>query len=213
MFIEIRKRGKIKKYYLIHSYREKGKVKRISRYLGSNLSEKKLLQLRKKAEELILEEIKDKNILEFELTKKEIEEYKKFDIKIVHLQKEDWKRFTQIFTYNTNAIEGSTVTLSKVKELLSGEEKPQDADDLETLNVAKAVNYIRQSKEKISVSFIKKLHLICFKGTKKFAGKLRNVEVVIRDSSGKVIHQGAPKEKVDKLLKELSGWYKKHKKS
>jgi len=214
MFIEIRKRGKTKKYYLVHSYREKGKVRRISRYLGSDLNEKKLLELKERAEQHILEEIKERSILEFELTKKEIDEYKKYenDIEIKHLQTLEWKRFTENFIYNTNAIEGSTVALSEVKDLLSGKEEPQDIDDIETLNVAKAVEFIRLSKEKITVHFIKHLHLICFNGTKKFAGNLRDVNVVIRDGHGNIVHQGAQIDKVKGLLEELCKWYEKHKK-
>ncbi|MBU0456527.1 MAG: Fic family protein [Nanoarchaeota archaeon] len=214
MFIEIRKRDKNKKYYLIHTYRENGKVKRVSRYLGTNLNEDKLEKLREVAEHHILEEIKERSILEFELTKEEIAEFKKYDrdIEVKHLQTLNWKRFTEDFTYNTNAIEGSTVALSEVKELLSGKEEPQDADDIETLNVAKTVEYIKKSKEKITVELIINLHLICFKGTKKFAGKLRDVEVVIKDSQGNIVHQGAPINKVKGLLEELCKWYDKHKK-
>ena len=213
MFIEIRKRAKNKKYYLIHTYRESGKVKRLSKYLGTNLNYDKLDKLKRVAEQHILKEIKERSILEFELTKEEIAEYKKYEkyIKIEHLQKLDWKRFTEDFTYNTNAIEGSTVALSEVKELLSGKEEPRDSDDIETLNVANAVDYIKESKEKATVDFIKYLHLICFKGTKKFAGKLRDVEVVIRDGQGNVVHQGAPIDKVKGLLEELCKWYDKHK--
>jgi Fic family protein len=212
MFVEIRKIRKNKKYYLIHTYREKGKVKRISRYLGSNLNEEKLQKLKKIAENYIFKEIKERSILEFELTKKEIEEYKKYekDIEVKHLETLNWKRFTEDFTYNTNAIEGSTVALSEVKELLNGKEEPQDSEDIETINVAKAVKYIKKSKEKITVEFIKHLHLICFKGTKKFAGKLRDVNVIIRDSQGKIIHQGAPIDKVKGLLEELCKWYMEH---
>ena len=214
MFVEIRKKGKKKKYYLVHSYRMGDKVKRISRYLGSDLDEKELAKLRKIAEKLILEEIKEKNILEFELSKKEIELYKKYEksIKIEHLQKLNWKRFTEIFTYNTNAIEGSQVELSEVKDLLEHKEEPIDDDDLETLNVAKAVEFIRSTKEKISIEFIKKIHYICFKDTKSFAGKIRkNVEVGIRDAKGNIVHAGAPSKEVKKLLKELCEWYQKHK--
>ena len=96
--------------------------------------------------------------------------------------------------------------------MLGGKEEPQDADDIETLNVAKAVEFIKKSKEKNTVDFIKNLHLICFKGTKKFAGKLRDVNVVIRDGQGNVVHQGAPINKVKGLLEELCKWYLKHKK-
>ena len=117
MFIEIRKQGKRKKYYLSHTYRVNKKIKKITRYLGANLDEKEIEKLRRRAEQLILEEIKEKNILEFELTKEEIKHYKKFEknIKISHLQKLDWKRFTTNFTYNTNAIEGSTLIYLKLR--------------------------------------------------------------------------------------------------
>ena len=36
-------------------------------------------------------------------------------ISIDHLSEDDWKRFTEIFTYNTNAIEGSKVNQKKLK--------------------------------------------------------------------------------------------------
>lgn len=213
MFVEIRKSGKKKKYYLVHSYRENGKVKRISRYLGSDLTAGRLEELREKAEKHILEEMKERSILEFELTKKEIEQFKRLErpIEINHLQAIDWKRFTEDFTYNTNAIEGSTIALSEVKELLRGEEKPEDADEKETVNVAKAVDYVRKTKERISVKLIQKLHKICFTGTKNYAGKLRNVNVVIRDGKGNIIHQGAPVSEVKNLLQDLCSWYDKHK--
>lgn len=213
MFIEIREKGKSKKFYLVHSYREKGRIKRISRYLGSNLSEKKLLELRKRAEQHILEEIKERSILEFELTTEEIEKFKKYekDIEVKHLQTTDWKKFTEDFTYNTNAIEGSTVALSEVKDLLERKEKPQNHDEVETLNVAKAVEYIKTSKEKVSMDFLKKIHFICFQKTKTYAGELRNVEVVIRDGYGNIVHQGAPAKNVGKLLHSLCRWYEVHK--
>ena len=210
MFIEVREKGKSKKFYLIHSYREKGKIKRISRYLGSNLNEKMLSELRKRAEQHILDEIKERSVLEFELTKEEIWALKEYEIEVKHLHTPDWKRFTEDFTYNTNAIEGSAVALSEVKDLLDQKEKPKNDDELEALNVAKAVGYMRISKEKISIAFIKKIHSICFEGTKPFAGKLRNVEVVIRDGQGNVVHQGAPSKEVGDLLNDLCSWYEKH---
>ena len=221
MFIEVRKQGKHRKFYLVHSYRAGGAIKRVSRYLGSNLREKEVLRLRMRAEQHILETIKEKNILEFELTKEEIGWFKKYEKNIVisHFQtlglsglKTGWKKFTQEFTYNTNAIEGSTVARSEVKELLEKRAIPKNSDELEALHVAEAVEYIRSSKEKISVALLKKLHLICFDGTKSFAGDIRNVEVVIRDGQGNIIHQGAPWKEVAGLLKDLCIWYDKHKK-
>ncbi len=208
MFVE--KRGR--KYYLIHSYRVGDKVKRISRYLGSNLSQKKLEMLRKRAEELIKEQIKE-NVLEFAFSDDELNYYKKLDkrIEIVHLDKQGWNEFTEKFTYNTNAIEGSKVVYSEVKRLLAHEERPDSADDRETLNVAEAIDYIRKAKEKFSLELIKEIHRICFKNTKSFAGKFRKIGVVVMDGSGNVVHDGAPRKDLKKLLLELVGWYDAHK--
>ncbi len=211
MFIETRKQGKKKKYYLVHSYRVGDKVKRISRFLGSDLNQKELERLRKRAEALIHEQIK--NINPFELTEDEIKYHKKIDseIKIIHLQNDEWLRFTEDFVYNTNAIEGSTVPYDESKKLIENKTKPRDSDEQETVNVAKAVNYIKNTKEDFSLIFIKKLHDICFLNTKHFAGKLRDIEVMIKDPFGEVVHRGAPKKEVEKLLEELVLWYKKNK--
>ena len=57
MFIEIRNIGKKKKYYLTHSYKEEGKVLKIRRYLGENLSEKQIAKLKPQAEEAIKKQI------------------------------------------------------------------------------------------------------------------------------------------------------------
>lgn len=213
MFIEIRKMGKSKKYYLVHSYRVADKVKRISRYLGSNLSNKKVEILKLKAEKIILEQVKEKNIFEFELSRQEIEQYKKIEkpIKIEHLHELNWLKFTENFAYNTNAIEGSAVALDEAKDLIEHKEVPHNADETETLGVAQAVEYIRKTSSKFDISLIKKLHLICFEKTKPFAGELRNVEVAIRDGYGSIVHKGAPSSIIYKLLTNLCNWYEKHK--
>ena len=202
MFIEIRKSGKKNKYYLVHTYRIQGKVKRISRYLGSDLNETKLNQLKKRAEELVLNKIKEEKKSALELSETEIFKYKNLEknIKIEHFQV-NWEEFTKQFTYNTNAIEGSTVKYDEVKGLLNKQETPKNHDELETIEVAKAINYLKTLKNKqISLDLIKKLHYMCFNKTKSFAGQLRNVEVVIRNALGEVIHQGAPHKDVQKLL-------------
>lgn len=214
MFLETREAGKKRKYYLVHTYRSGDSVKRISRYLGSDLKAKDLERLKARAQQLILEQVKEKNIVEFELTKSEIAQYKRYEkgIKVEHLQKLDWKAFTEEFTYNTNAIEGSTVAKDEVKAILEHREIPGNKDELEAINVANAIGFIKTAKEDLTLDLIKKLHKLCFEKTKAFAGLLRAVEVVIRNASGTIIHRGAPAEKLNKLLKELCDWYNKHKK-
>lgn len=211
MFVEIRKQGKKNKYYLVHSYRVVGKVKRISRYLGSNLNKKELENLKKRAEELILQQIKER--YPFELSTEEIEAYKQLELEIQHLQKRlDWNQFTEDFSYNTNAIEGSIVKYEKAKKLIEKKDLPKNFDEFETINVAKAIDFVRATKEKLSVNLIKKLHFLCFDKTKSFAGKLRGVEVVIKDGAGNIVHRGAPFGKVKSLLQNLVKWYNGHEK-
>lgn len=225
MNIEIRKIGKKKKYYLAHSFREGKKVRKIRRYLGVNLSKKQLGFLKKRAEEIIKQQVSSykliRNPLTQELSQKELDILKnlvkKHPIRIKHLSEEEWVKFTEIFTYNTNAIEGSTVTLSEAKEILEENKWPKETSKeeiSETYGVAEAVDFIRKTKIHISTELIKKLHKIVFKNSKTFAGKFRpkGIEVVIRDGLGKIVHVGAPANRITGLLKELVEWYNKSKK-
>lgn len=214
MYIEKRKSGKNIKYYLIHSYREKDKVEKIRKYLGRNLSREELENAKKKAEEKLkklLEEINTKVFL-FSLTKKQIESLNKFSekVNVFHLSKDEWELFTEDFVYNTNAIEGSTVTEEEVPKILN-KEKAENKEELETKGVAKAVEYIRKTKEDVSLNLLLRLHNFCFKGSKPFAGKFRDVNVLIRNSLGHVIHAGVPKEELKDYLEDFVEWYKKNK--
>ena len=213
MFIETRDQGKKKKYYLVHSYRIGGKVKRISRYLGSDLTKKELEKINERAKELLLEHIKEKHL--FELNDDEIKELKNYEekVNIKHLHKYlDWKKFTKEFAYNTNAIEGSTVSYKEAEKVIDKDKAPGDYDETETLNVAEALDLIRKTKQGLSLNLIKKMHYTCFKGTKSFAGKFRDIEVVVMEGFGNILHRGAPAKEVNSLLKELIKWYKKNNK-
>ncbi len=214
MYIEKRKSSKSIKYYLIHSYRENGKVEKIRRYLGSNLSEEELKEKQKKAEKIILELLEEINtrVFFFILTKKQIETLNKYndEINISHLSENEWKNFTEEFVYNTNAIEGSTVSEEEVPEILHKKEA-ENAEEIETKGVAKAVEYIRNTKEDLSPRLLLKLHELCFKDSKPFAGKFRNVNVVVRNSSGMILHAGVPKEELNDYLNDFIEWYNENK--
>lgn len=224
MHIEIREQGKKKKYYLAYSFREGKKINKIRRYLGINLQKKQLEKLKKRAEQIIEQQIQDYKIisdpLKQELTESELSAIKnieaKIDIRVEHLSKKEWLQFTELFTYNTNAIEGSEINQKEVKEVLEDNKWPQNVEKWEiseTYGVAEAIKYIRKTKEHISISLIKKLHFIVFKNSKSFAGKFRKKgeEVAIRDSLGNILHTGAPSNRVKGLLEELIEWYNNHK--
>jgi len=214
MYIEKRKSKNVVKYYLVHSYREKDKVQKIRKYLGSNLSEKELEEARKRAEERInelLEEINTEVFL-FSLTRKQIEVLNKLSdkIEIVHFSENEWENFTEDFVYNTNAIEGSTVTEEEVPKILH-KKRAENEEEIETKGVAKAVEYIRKTKEDVSLGLLLKLHDLCFRGSKPFAGKFRDVNVVVRNSMGHILHAGVRKEELKDYLEDFTGWYKENK--
>ena len=223
MHLEKRKLGKSIKYYLAHSYREGSKVYKFRKYLGQDLQQDKLRERRTIAEKLILEEIHKYNIikdpLHIKLSEEEIDSIRKLEtqipLKISHLSEGEWKEFSKIFTYNTNAIEGSKLSQEEVKELLEKDKWPNRSkeDIAEAFGVAEAISYIRTIKEHISVDLIQKIHQMVFKNSKQFAGKLRKKgeEVVVMDSKGNVVHEGAPQGRINHLLRELIEWYNNNK--
>lgn len=217
MYIEKRKYGKNTKYYLVHSYREGNRIEKIRKYLGVNLSKEKLEEKKKRTEKLILEIIEEMNtkVFSFSLAKKQKEILNRYNsqIKVLHLSKEEWENFTDNFVYNTNAIEGSTISEEEVKEILDEKPKTKDPEEIETLGVAKAVDYIRDTKEDLSLKLLLKLHKLCFDNSKNFAGKFRTVNVVVRNSAGHILHAGVPKEELKNYLEDFILWHKENKKN
>jgi len=224
MYIEKRKYYGKTRYWLAHSFREGGKIHKIRKLLGTDLSREILEDRKKKAEKLILEEISKykviKNPLHDKISKEEIGFIERLQIeanlKIIHLSETDWKKFSEIFSYNTNAIEGSELTLKETENVIKKGnwpiEKPKE-DIAEALGVDEAIEFIRKTKEHISINLIKEIHKIVFKNSKKFAGEFRKKgeEVIVRTSTGVIVHEGAPSSRVIALLNELVDWYNKHK--
>ncbi|MFA5176385.1 MAG: Fic family protein [Candidatus Nanoarchaeia archaeon] len=214
MFIEKRKDGKKVKYYLVYSYRQKSQVNKIRKYLGFNLSHEELQKKKAVEEKQIEKELEKLNtkVFNFSLSKKQLRQLNEYDkqIKIHHLNYKQWEKFTEEFTYNTNAIEGSLVSLNEVPEILY-KPKAEDSEEIETKGVAKAVEFIRTTKEDLSLELLKKLHKLCFEGSKSFAGEFRNVEVVIQNGRGEIIHAGVPVKKLKNALNDLVSWYKQNK--
>jgi len=224
MYIERRKFEKGTKYYLAHSFREGNQVHKIRKYLGRNLDGKIIRERKNKAKELILEEINQykiiKDPLKVPLSKQEIrliEDLEKNQkLRIFHLSEKQWKLFSEIFVYSTNAIEGSEINNREVKDILEKDKWPKKSkgDIAETYGVNEAIPFIRKTKEHFSIELIKTLHKIVFKNSKDFAGdfRKRGEEVVVRDGLGRVVHYGAPQSRVVSLLNDLINWYKKNRK-
>ena len=224
MHVEKRRVGKQTKYYLAYSFREGKRVHKIRKFLGADLHKAILDERVNKAKELISEEIEKYHIikdpLQFKLSEKDIVFVKKIEKEIpatvYHLSEKQWRAFSEFFTYNTNAIEGSELNTKEVKEILEENKWPKEKskqDIAEAYGVREAITFVRTTKEEMSVDLIKKIHKIVFENSKSFAGQLRRLgeEVVVRNGLGEIVHEGAPQSRVASLLKELVDWYNKHK--
>ncbi|MEK6924501.1 MAG: Fic family protein [Candidatus Micrarchaeota archaeon] len=219
MHVEIRKVGAGRKFYLAHAYRKRGKVVKLRVYLGANLSPDVVVENRRKAEGRLQHRI-DASVaisdpFETVLSAAELEELKALEargeVAIKHLSELDWRNFTEAFTFDTNAIEGSTILREEVEDILERGKWPDKpkAEISETYGVANAIAHLRKTREHVSIPLLLELHRIVFLNSKPYAGKFRarGVEVAVADAYGNVIHRGAPSTQVRKLLRRLVDWY------
>jgi Fic family protein len=224
MHLEIREKNGHKKYYLSHSFRVRGKVRKIRVYIGADLSPEELKLRIKNAETELEKRIKERQRIGdpfiTALSSSKLQELETLtahgELRVLHLSELDWNLFKEAFTYNTNAIEGSLVEAKEVADILRKREWPKDKskeDISETYGVAEAVDYIRATKEHVSLKLVKKLHRIVFKNSKSFAGKLREEgeDVIVKDALGNIVHVGASSTQIVKRLKELAKWYNRNK--
>ena len=220
MHLEIREKNGSRKYYLAHSLRDGGAVRKVRVYLGVNLSPEELKLKMNQAEAELKKRIAEAKAIHdpfiTALSPSDMKELETLEargeLRVLHLSELDWDKFKEAFTYDTNAIEGSLVEAKEVEEILRKRRWPEDKskeDISETYGVAEAVDYIRKTSEHVSLKLIQELHRIVFKNSKHFAGKFREkgVEVVVADAYGNVLHKGAPSQQIEVLLKEMIRWY------
>ena len=222
MHLESRTAGKHRHHYLAHSWRTGGKVRKLRIYLGADLSKKELEAKKREAEPTLRRRIEARleisDPFQTVLSPAEMQEVRAIEAeiepKVFHLSEDDWRKFTEAFAYDTNAIEGSTVDEGEVKGILERDKWPEKpkAEISETYGVAKAVAHMRKTREHVSLGLMLDFHRLVFGNSKPFAGRLRprGVEVVITDGRGGIAHRGAPSTHVKPLLKELVAWYGKN---
>lgn len=177
MRIVARKKGKKRYFYLQHSFRQGGKVITREMYLGKSIPKN-------------TEQIRQKMGME---SKKYL--YKKLEAIKSNFQKE-WKKYPKTvrenekeeiaiaFTYNTNAIEGSTITLEEARGIIQDKIAPRKPlkDIKETESHAAVFLEMLNNKEKLSTGLLLKWHKEIFGETKgDIAGKFRNYLVRVGD--------------------------------
>lgn len=211
-----------KKYlYVEYSFRlPNGKIKKISKLIKNkeeeNSKEVKNYFLKKQVEayqKYALETYKRDTIFTEEQIKKleQIKvEYKKIVKSFTKKQIKDiLDRFTVNFTYESNAIEGNSLTLKDVTLILEENIVPKNKDlreVYETRNTREAHKLLFDNKIKINIRDIIKLQGIIVKDTGVSTGfkKLPNY-ITMRNL------KTTPPEKVDKEMNDLLEWYEENK--
>ena len=209
-YTEIQEKKGRRYYYRAKSIKKDKKVLKKKIYLGVNLSKENLIKKEKEADKRL-------NLFEAILSVE--------DIKLLDELKKDFSRepkenfenryeaFCSLFTHNSTAIEGNTLTLSETNYLLFEGIVPSSRslrEINEVLNHKKAFDFILNYKEDITKEFILELHRLVVMNTLREdlvsqIGKYRTVQVFIGDSIPPKPHE-VP-EKITNLLK----WYSKNK--
>ncbi len=191
-------------YYLDHSFRMSGKVIHRRKYMGKELPKN-------------LEEIKEafmNNCMQESI-------FKKLAIIQKNFQKE-WKKYPDSikkdilidlsisFTYNTNAIEGSTITLHETEEIIKRKISPNKPirDVQETINHSKVFFEIINKKFKLSERILLFWHKDIFKDTKAdISGKYRDYLVRVGN------YRAPDWQDIRKLMRDFFEWFDKNKKN
>jgi Fic family protein len=194
-----RKRGKKTYYYLQHGIRRGGRRQKET-YLGTAIPKN-------------IEEIKAKFLMEFYdkewLPKLEIihNNYAKSKKKLPQsIIEKELETFSINFTYNTQRIEGSTLTLKETADLLHDGISPRKPvqDTIEAQEHQNVFFEMLKYKKDLSLEIVCTWHTKLFEKTKKdIAGKIRDFDVRIRGS--KFIPP--PPRALSILLKGFFKWY------
>jgi Fic family protein len=209
-YTEIKERNKKKYYYRVRSIRKGGKVGKKRIYLGSNLGKKELTKAEKEADRGL-------GVLDSILTDNEIEILKiikkKYSKQSNRTSRNRYEAFISLFTHDSTAIEGNTLTLQETASLLFNEITPvKNLREInEVLNHRKAFDHLLEYDGDISKKFICDMHQIVVKDTldeelEDQIGRYRTLQVFIRG----VEWVPAPPAQVPRDMRALLTWYTKN---
>jgi Fic family protein len=213
VYTEVKERNGKKYYYRVLNIRKDNKFRKKRIYLGVDLEKGDISDAETKAD-------KELSLLSELLNKEEInflnDLKKEFSNEPKATEDNRYEAFTSLFTYDSNAIEGNSLTLEETSFLLF-EKRVPSAKSLreinETLNHKSAFDFMLAYKKKISRSFIYELHRLVTQNTLREElieeiGKYRTLQVYIK---GRDWMPPKPSE-VPNEMKTLLSWYSKNKK-
>jgi len=206
--VTVRKRkvGKQTYYYLEHSIKKGKKVEKKEKYLGKKIPK----DIEKQKKQFLFEIYKEKWYNKFDLISKNYKkEFKKLPKSIKEKQIE---QFMIKFTYNTNRIEGGTLSYRDTANLLHDKITPSGKplkDIKEAENHKKIFYEMLNYKKDLNLRIILEWHRKLFLNTKPdIAGKIRTYEVGIL---GTKVELPLAVE-LNVLLRDFFRWYNKNKK-
>lgn len=187
VYTEIKEKNNKKYYYRVKSVRKYDKINKERIYLGSNLS-KSILRLKEKEADYML------GVLNYLLTIEEEKILEKIKTDFKKEPKENkenrYETFISQFTYDSNAIEGNTITLQETAMIIFEGRTPAKSlrEINEIQNHKEAIDFILNYKKEMSKEFILELHKIVVKNTfkkelEKEIGQYRTIQVYIRGVS------------------------------
>ncbi len=207
-------------HYIAKTIRLDGKMKKVRIYIGrgdktdkqiKELIEKHAPALEKKAKELLSSKdplfgllSKKEELLLEGIRKKNQQKIKKMDA-LAWKNYYDW--FLAQFTYNTNAIEGSTLTLQDTSLVLFENVVPKGKSPIEineVQNHKQSFDYVLGYKGNITKKFVLEIHRRLMHNILwDAAGKFRNVDVYIRG----VDFVPPPYKDVEREFRNLLMWH------
>jgi Fic family protein len=205
-YTEVQIKNKKRYYYLTETIREGKKFRKNRTYLGKDLTKKALEDKIEKADPLgALLSKKEKEILE-NIKKKSKKTY----------TQNQYEHFISSFTYNSNAIEGNTLTLQETSLILFDKLTPKGKslrEINEAINHKNAFDYVLKFKGVLNKNFICEIQEIVLSKTlnkelENQIGCYRTLPVRIRGSD----FSPPPAKDVPNEMKRLLLWHQKNKK-
>ncbi len=225
MYHYIENRGNKKYHYLVQNIRiGRNKWKKVKVYIGSgDLKQQAINAIIKKSENKLKFKVHSQKAMTdplYSLLSKEqikkAEEIKKnysnfISKKDSQLIQNYYEGFVTEFTYDTNAIEGSSVTLEETGMILFDKVAPkgrQVREIREIENHKDAFDFMLSYKGDINKRLVLKLHkLLIHNILWDYAGKFRDVQVVVRGAG----FMPPKPESVEQDFKKLMNWYRTNK--
>jgi len=213
VYTEIKERNGKKYFYRVINVRKGKKFKKERIYLGVNLDKQDISTAESKADKkmTLLSNLLNETETKFlDNLKKEFKKEPKAN------EENRYEAFISLFTYDSNAIEGNSLSLAETSFLLFENQVPATKslrEINETLNHRIAFDYMLAQQEDISKEFICELHRLVVQNTLRKdlipqIGKYRTLQVFIH---GRNWIPPKPEE-VPQEMKSLLSWYAKNNK-